>query len=343
MANSPSPAEPLPPNMLLLQMVFGKAVTQAISVVARFRLADQMATGPKSAAELAQTAKLHPGHLYRILRALVSVGVLAGDAAGRFSLTPVGEFLRSDVPGSMRAVATYVCDPWSWKPWGDLAGCAKSGEPAFERAFGEGVFDYLGKHPDEAATFNEGMTGFSQHASATMLKAYDFAPFNTIVDVGGGHGAILCAILKVNTKARGVVFDAPPVVAGAADPIRAAGLADRCRAEGGDFFKSVPAGGDLYILKHIIHDWNDARATQILKCVRAAIPATGKLVLVELVVPPGFGPGFAPILDLEMMVICDGKERTEAEYRELLAGAGFELTRIVPTEGPHSLVEATPV
>jgi hypothetical protein len=329
--------------MALMQMVFGKAVTQAVSVVARYRLADLMATGPKSAAELAAAAKLHPGHLFRILRALASVGVLAGDDQGRFALTPVGEFLRSDVPGSMRAIATYACDPWSWKPWGDLAGCAKTGEPAFERVFGEGVFDYFGTHADEAATFNEGMTGFSQQAAAAVLKAYDFAPFNTIVDVGGGHGAILCAVLKANAKARGVVFDAPPVVAGAAEPIRAAGLSDRCRAEGGDFFKAVPAGGDLYILKHIIHDWNDAKATQILKCVRAAIPATGKLVLVELVVPPGFPPGFAPILDLEMMVVCDGKERTESEYRALLAGAGFTLTRVVPTEGPHSLVEAIPV
>jgi hypothetical protein len=344
MANPSSPpAEPLPPNMVLMQMVFGKAITQAVSVVARFKLADQMATGPKTAAELARAAGLHAGHLYRILRALTSVGVLSGNDEERFALTPVGEFLRSDVPGSMRAIATYVCDPWSWKPWGDLAGCAKTGRPAFERVFGEGVFDYLGKHPDEAATFNEGMTGFSQQASAAVLKAYDFSPFNTIVDVGGGHGALLLAILKANPKARGVVFDAPQVVAGAAEPIRAAGMSDRTRAEAGDFFKAVPTGGDLYVLKHIIHDWNDAKATQILKCVRAAIPSTGKLVLVELVVPPGFGSGFAPLLDLEMMVVCDGKERTETEYRELLAGAGFRLTRTVPTEGPHGLVEAVPV
>jgi hypothetical protein len=325
-----------------MQMVFGKAVTQAVSVVARFRLADLMATGPKTAGELATAANLNAPHLYRILRALAGLGVLRAEG-DRFALTPVGEFLRSDVPGSMRAIATYVCDPWSWKPWGDLAGCVKTGEPAFERAFGEGVFDYLGKHPDEGATFNEGMTGFSQQASAAVLKAYDFAPFNTIIDVGGGHGALLCAILKANTKARGVVFDAPQVVAGAPEAIEATGLTDRCRAEGGDFFKAVPSGGDLYVLKHIVHDWNDANATQILKCVRAAIPATGKLALVELVVPPGFVPHFAHVLDLEMMVVCDGKERTEEEYRTLLTGAGFKLSRVVPTEGPHSLVEATPV
>ncbi len=341
---SPAPqAEPLPPQMVLMQMLFGKVVTQAVSIVARFKLADQMAAGPKTAAELAGPAGLNAKHLYRVLRALAGLGVLKGDDGGRFALTPVGELLRTDVPGSMRAIATYVCDPWSWKAWGDLAGSVRSGQPAFDHVFGEGVFDYLGKHPDESATFNEGMTGFSQQAAAAMLKAYDFAPFNTIVDVGGGHGAILCAVLGTNTKARGVVFDAPQVVAGAHAPIKAAGLTDRCRAEGGDFFKSVPAGGDLYVLKHIIHDWNDAKATQILKCVRAAIPATGKLLLVELVVPPGFAPNFAHVLDLEMMVVCDGKERTEPEYRELLAGAGFKLARVIPTEGPHSLVEAVPV
>jgi len=327
--------------MILMQMVFGKAITQALSVVARFKVADQLATGPKTAAELAIATGLHAGHLYRVMRALAGLGVFSGDADGRFGLTPLGNLLRSDVPGSVRPIATYVCDPWSWKPWGDLAGSVKSGEPVFDRMFGEGVFDYFGKHPDEAATFNEGMTGFSQQAAAAVLKAYDFSKFGTIVDVGGGHGALLLSILTANLWVNGVVFDAPSVAVGAVDAIKGAGLADRCRAEGGDFFKAVP-GGDLIILKHIIHDWNDAKATSILKACRAAIPPTGKLLLVELVVPPGFAPHMAHVLDLEMMVICDGKERTEAEYRELLAGAGFKLTRIVPTEGPHGLVEAIP-
>ena len=330
-----------PPEMILMQMVFGKAVTQALSVAARFKTADQLAAGPKTAAELATATGLHAGHLYRVMRALAGLGVFTGDDAGRFGLTPMGNLLRSDVPGSVRPIATYVCDPWSWKPWGDLAGSVQSGQPAFDRMFGEGVFDYFGKHPDEAATFNEGMTGFSQQASAAVLKAYDFSPFGSIVDVGGGHGALLLSILKANSAVKGVVFDAPSVAAGAVDAIKAAGVSDRCRAEGGDFFKAVP-GGDLIVLKHIIHDWNDAKATTILKACRAAIPPTGKLLLVELVVPPGYAPHMSHILDLEMMVVCDGKERTEAEYRELLAGAGFRLTRIVPTDGPHGLVEAVP-
>ncbi len=340
--SAPSAPTAPPPEVILMQMVFGKAVTQALSVAARFRIADQIATGPKTAAELAAATGLHAGHLYRVMRALAGLGIFTGDDAGRFGLTPIGNLLRSDVPGSVRPMATYVCDPWSWKPWGDLAGSVKSGQPVFDRMFGEGVFDYFGKHPDEAATFNEGMTGFSQQAAAAVLKAYDFSKFGTIVDVGGGHGALLLSILKANSGVKGVVFDAPSVATGAVDAIRAAGLSDRCRAEGGDFFKAVPAG-DLIVLKHIIHDWNDAKATTILKSCRAAIPSTGKLLLVELVVPPGFAPHMSHVLDLEMMVLCDGKERTEAEYRELLAGAGFRLVRIVPTEGPHGLVEAVPI
>ena len=332
----------LPPEQQLMQMVFGKAVTQAVSVAARFRVADHLVAGPKSADELASLTGTHAGHLFRVMRALVGVGVFAADEQGRFALTPMSQFLRSDVPGSVRPIATYVCDPWSWKPWGDLAGAVKTGQPVFDRMFGEGVFDYLGKHPDEAQTFNEGMTGFSQQAAAAVVKAYDFSKFRTIVDVGGGHGATLLAILQANPTAKGVVFDAPSVVAGAAEPIRAAGMTDRCTAVGGDFFDTVPAG-DLIVMKHIIHDWNDDKATRILKACRAALPPTGTLALVEMVVPPGFAPGFANVLDLEMMVLCDGKERSEAEFRELLAGAGFKLTRVIPTDAPHCVIEAVPV
>ena len=344
MSSAPPAQNAPPPEMVLMQMIFGKLVTQAISVAARFKIADQLVSGPKTAAELAAATGLHAGHLGRVMRALAGLGVFAADEAGKFSLTPMGNWLRSDVPGSLRPIATYVCDPWSWKPWGDLAGAVKTGQPVFDRMFGEGVFDYLAKHPDEAATFNEGMTGFSQQSAAAVLKTYDFSKFGTIVDVGGGHGALLLEIQRTTPGAKGVVFDAPQVAAGATKAIEAAGMQDRCRAEGGNFFESVTAGGDLIVMKHIIHDWNDAKATRILKSCRAAIKPAGTLVLVELVVPPGFAPHMSHVLDLEMMVICDGKERTEAEYRDLLAGAGFRLTRVIPTEGaPYSLVEAVPV
>lgn len=332
---------PPPPNVALFQLIAGKWVAQAISVVARFKVADHLADGPKTATDLAALTATDAGHLYRILRAVAAVGVLAELADGTFALTPVGEFLRSGVPGSMRAVATYCCDPWSWKPWGDLADTVRTGTPAFDRMFGVCVFEYLSQHPDEFATFNEGMTGFSGVESAAAVKAYDFSKYDTIADVGGGHGLLLTTILEAAPNSRGVVYDLPGVVEGAAPAIAAAGLADRCTTQAGSFFDAAPAT-DLHVLKHIVHDWNDEKATQILKRCRAAVRPGGKLVLVEMVITPGGDPA-GKLLDLEMMVLCDGKERTEAEYAALLAGAGYRLTRIVPTESPACVIEADPV
>jgi hypothetical protein len=332
-----------PPDAQLMQVIFGKWASMAVSAAARFKVADHLADGPKSTDELAKATGTNPQALHRLLRATASVGVFAEQPDGRWALTPMAEFLRSGVKGSMRAVAVYMGDPWSWKAWGDLRESVRTGEVAFDRVFGQGVWDYFAQHPGEAATFNEGMTGFSTMAADAVVKAYDFGRFGTIVDVGGGHGSLLAAILKANPSVRGVVFDAPQVVEGAHEPIRAAGLADRCRAEGGDFFQAVPAGGDAYILKNIIHDWNDAKATAILRCVRTAIKPTGTLLLAELVIPPGNDPHPGKLLDLEMLVICDGKERTEPGYRDLLAGAGFELRRVHQTDSPFNLVEAVPV
>jgi SAM-dependent methyltransferase len=332
---------PPPPNIALFQLIAGKWIAQALSVVARFKVADHLAAGPKTAPELAGLTGTHAGHLYRVLRAVTTVGVLDEHPDGRFSLTPVGEYLRSGVPGSMRAVATYCCDPWSWRPWGDLAETVRTGTPAFDRMFGQGAFDYLSEHPDEFATFNEGMTGFSGVESAAAVKVYDFSRYGTIADVGGGHGLLLTTILKAAPNSRGVVFDLPGVVAGAVPTIEAAGLAGRCTTEGGSFFETAPAA-DLHVMKHIIHDWNDEKATAILKACRKAVRPGGKLVLVEMVIAPGGDPA-AKLLDLEMMVLCDGKERTEVEYASLLAGAGYRLTRVVPTESPACVIEAEPV
>ena len=208
--------------------------------------------------------------------------------------------------------------------------------------FGEGMFDYFANHLDEAATFNDAMTGISQQVAAAVLKAYDFSPFRKIVDVGGGHGSLLLDILKATPGAMGVVFDVPQVVSGAAYAIQASKMGDRCTAKGGDFFQAVP-DGDLIVMKNIIHDWNDVKATGILKACRKAAHDGTKLLLVELVVPEGFTPHVSHILDLEMMVLCDGKERTQSEYSELLAGAGFRLTRVIATEGHFSLVESVPI
>jgi hypothetical protein len=328
---------PQPPEAVLTQMIFGKWVAMALSVAAKLRVADALADGPKSVAGLAAETGTHAPSLFRLLRALASVGVFA-EEDGLFRQTPLSEVLRSGVPRSMRAVADYCGADWSWRPWGRLLETVRTGKTAFDEVFGEQAFDYLGKHPEESAVFNEGMTGFSMQESPAVAEAYDFSPFGTIVDVGGGHGHLLCTILKNCPGPKGVVFDAPHVAEGATSRIAGAGLQDRCRAEGGDFFKGVPAG-DAYLMKHIIHDWADDKSTTILRNCRAAANPRAKLILVEMVIPPGNGPSPGKLLDLEMLVIASGKERTEEEYAQLLAGAGWRLTRVVPTRSAASVVE----
>ncbi len=337
------PASSPPPDAVLAQLIFGKCVAMAISVAAKLRVADKLAAGPKSVADLARETGTHAGSLYRVLRALASVGVFAEEPDGRFRLTPMAEYLRTGVPGSLRGVADYMGSDWSWRPWGKLLDSVRTGETAFDRVFGEPCFDYLAKHPDESAVFNEGMTGFSSATAPAVAEAYDFSRFGTVVDVGGGHGTLLAAILKAHPDVRGVVYDAPHVADGAREALRAAGLADRCRVEGGDFFKSVPAGGDAYLMKHIIHDWPDDKATTILRNCRKAVKPGGKLLLVEIVLKPGNEPDLGKILDLEMLVLPSGRERTEAEYAALFAGAGWRLARVVPTKSPVQVIEGEPV
>ena len=230
---------------------------------------------------------------------------------------------------------------WNWRSWGHLLESVRTGCAAFDGVFGEPAFDYLAKHADESTVFNEGMSGFTSSIAPAVAEAYDFSAFGTIVDVGGGHGMLLNTILRACPGVNGIVFDSPHVAAGAEDSIRGADLAGRCRAVGGDFFEGVPAG-DAYLMKHIIHDWPDDRATTILRrCRRRANPG-GKLLLIEQVVAPGGAGDIAKLIDLEMLVIAGGKERTEAEYRHLLAGAGWRLSRVIPTGSPAQIVEAEP-
>ncbi|MFO0936536.1 MAG: methyltransferase [Gemmataceae bacterium] len=327
---------PPSPEQIVTQMIFGKWVSMALSVAAKLRIADRISGNPKTVAELAAESGTHPPSLFRLLRALASVGVFA-EEDGRFRQTPLSEVLRSDVRGSMRAVADYCGADWSWRPWGQLLETVRTGKTAFDEVFGEQAFEYLAKHPDESAVFNEGMTGFSMQASTPIAEAYDFSRFGTIVDVGGGHGHLLCTILAKHPGPKGIVFDSAHVVAGAVSRIAEAGLDSRCRTDGGDFFRAVPAG-DAYVLKHIIHDWPDNQSTLILRNCRNAAKPGAKLILVEMVIPPGNEPSPGKLLDLEMLVIASGKERTEKEYAELLAGAGWKLSKIVPTKSPVSLI-----
>lgn len=333
----------VPPAAKLMQMIFGFVTTQAISVAARLGLADLLNDGAKTVDELAEATGTQARPLYRILRALASVGIFAEDDTGRFSLTALAEPLRSNTPDSLRDFSIFIGADWHWRAWGGLFGSAQSGLPAFEKIYGKAYFDYLGENTGAAQVFNDAMTSISTAASAAIIDGYDFTGINKLVDVGGGHGMLLCSILEKYPQMSGMLIDAPSVITGTKEAIDARGLSQRCEAVGGDFFASVPAGGDAYIMKHIIHDWNEERASTILQCCRRQMPEEGRLLVVEMVIPEGNAPSFGKLMDLEMLVLLQSYERTEAEYRELFNRSGFKLTRIVPTKAAYSVIEGVPV
>jgi DNA-binding transcriptional ArsR family regulator len=340
---SASPAE-LPPTVAMLQLTMGALVSQAISVIARLGIADVLAAGPRGVDEIAERVGAHRSALYRVLRALGDVGVVAELENQRFALTPLGEVLRSDVPGSLRGWATMVGMPFHRYPWTDLYETVQTGKSAFDRVHGTEVFDYLAEHPEDAAVFDAAMTSISTNEAASIVKAYDFSRFNTIVDVGGGRGGLLAAILAANPDLRGVLFDVPAVVVGADEEISSSEVADRCDVVSGDFFDTLPEGGDAYLLSNIITSWGDDHAAEILCTCRAAMADTACLLLVESVLPGDAAPSLGKLADLEMLVMtAGGRQRTEAEHRALLDRAGLRLTRIVPSSGMVSLVEAVPV
>lgn len=331
------------PSDQMLGMISGFWTARAVYIAAKLGIADRLADQPQTAAELADATGTHAPALYRVLRALASVGLFSEDPTGRFTLTPVGATLRSGVPGSLRAFAISEAGEDHYTAWSDLLYSVQTGKIAFDHVFGVSVWDYYGSHPENAAVFNESMTGITQMVEGAVLEGYDFSPYRKIVDVGGGHGGLLSAILKTNPQSKGVLYDAPSVVEGAKHRLAEAGLAERCDTVGGDFFKAVPEGGDLYLLKWIIHDWDDDRCLTILKNCRRAMPAGARLLLIESVIPPGDTPSLGKFVDLVMLVMTGGKERTEGEFRELLATAGFRLSRVVPTRSPSAVIEAEPI
>ncbi|MGH3546575.1 MAG: methyltransferase [Pseudonocardiaceae bacterium] len=327
----------------MLQLTMGALVSQAVSVVARLGVADVLAAGPQPVEEIAQRVGAHPSALYRVLRALGDVGVVAELENRQFALTPLGEVLRSDVPGSLRGWATMVGMPFHRYPWTDLYETVKTGESAFDRVHGTKVFDYLAEHPEDAAVFDAAMTSVSTNESVSIAGAYDFGRFNTIVDVGGGRGGLLAAILAGHPHLQGVLFDVPTVVAGADEELSGAEVASRCKVVSGDFFDSVPDSADAYLLSAIIPAWDDDQAVQILRTCRAAMADTACILLAEVVLPDGPAPSMGKLADLEMLVMtAGGRQRTEAEHHTLLARAGLRLTRVVPSTGMVSLVEAVP-
>jgi hypothetical protein len=332
----------LPPPVLLFQMATGHYVSQAIYVAAELGIADRLAGGPQAHDELAKATGTHAPSLRRVLRLLASAGVLAETDDGRFELTPIGACLQSG-PGSFRAVAQLFGGPGVWSCWGELLHTVRTGETAWHRLFGPDSFAYFATHPEEGAVFDEAMGAFTAMVSVAVAAAYDFSPFRTIVDVGGSEGVLLAGILRENPTLRGVVFDLPRLAEGARRKIAAAGLGNRCKFVGGDFFASVPGGGDAYMLKHVIHDWDDERAARILRSCHGAMGPQGRLLIVEGIYPPRIDRSDASrgatANDVNMMVCTGGRQRSEAEFRALFDAAGFKLTRIVPTLAVSSVIE----
>jgi hypothetical protein len=329
--------------MALRQMLIGYRISQAIYVAAKLGIAELLKDGPNSSDELAKATGANPDALHRLLRVLASVGVFAQVDQRRFTLTPMGTLLQSDVPGSWRGRAILTGE-WWWRAYGELLYSVKTGKPAHDHVYGMGVFEYFSQHPETGQMFHTGYGAMRTQWSMSVANAYDFSGVHTLVDVGGGVGELITVILKANLTMRGVVFDQPYIVEDARALVEAEGVAGRCAVVAGDFFESVPSGGDAYILKTIVHDWDDERAVAILKNCHRAMREHGKLLVVDRVMPERAEQATVVVLsDLEMLVMAGGRERSEAEFRALLGAAGFRLTKVVPTQSEFSIIEGVPV
>ncbi len=327
------------PARALHDLIIGKWISQSISVAATLGVADRLARGPKGTEELAREVGADPRSLYRVMRALSVVGIFAERADGRFEQTPMSACLQSEVRGSWRPFAVFMGSEFSWRSWGDLLYSVRSGKPAFNHVHGGALFDYLAVHPAERDVFDAVMVDITRNLSNAVAASYGFSAFKHIVDVGGGHGALLKAILRGNPGARGTLFDLPEVVQGAKENAVEEGFADRLEIVAGDVFASVPRGGDAYILSRVIHDWDDDRAGAILDSCAKAMARGTKLLLVESVIRAA-EPSFGKLADLEMLVMTGGRERTEEQYNDLLRHSGFRPVRVVRTPSVADVVEA---
>jgi hypothetical protein len=336
---NPQANQAMPPQLAVLQMATGYWVSRSIYVAAKLGIADLLKDSPKSCDELATATGTNAPSLYRVLRALASLGVFAETQPNHFTLTPLATCLQSDVPDSIRAYVIMQGEE-QYRAWGEFMHSVQTGGSCFEHIYGMNLFEYLAQNPESAKIFDESMTNLSVIQSAAITASYDFSSIQTLVDVAGGEGLLIASILKSNPTLKGVVFDQPHVIERAKRFLEAEGVLKRCQLAAGNFFESVPEGGDAYILKYIIHDWDDERAIAILKQCHKVMPANGKILVAEQVIPPGNQPFRGKLLDLTMLAVTPGgRERTEAEYRALFEKAGFKLTRIVPTQDEMSIIE----
>lgn len=325
----------------LRRLIIGYRLSQALHVAAGLGIADLLAAGPRDAGDLAAATGTRPDALRRVLRLLAIEGVLAVEG-GRFRLTALGEPLRSDAPRSLRRRAINDGAPENWRAWGELLHSVRTGEAAFERAHGAPLFDHLARHPDAAATFDRLMAEQTDGWAGAVIAAYDLSRCRTLVDVGGGRGALLAAALQANPGLRGILLDLPHVVPAARAALERAGVAARCEVVGGDFRAAVPEGGDVYLLKQVLHDWSDDQAQAILACCRRAVPPEGRLLIVEVLLGSANAGSYGHYLDLHMLVLAAGRDRDLDGYRALLEATGFRLVRALPTSCELSIIEAAP-
>lgn len=331
------------PAKALRRLIAGYQTTFLLQVAAELKLADQFTHGPRGANELAAATNSQPEALQRVLPALVRLGLLARQGGGRFDLTALGACLRSDHPEGLNAFARYQAHAIIQRPWSSLLHTIRTGETAFNAVFGASLFAYLADHPDEAALFTAGMAARTAEPVGAIVAGYDWQRFGTIVDVGGADGALLTAILAAAPRTRGVIFDTARVLPAAKRRIASARLRRRCTFAGGDFFTAVPTGADAYVLKYVLHDWDDDDVVAILRNVRRAAPAHARLLVIEPLRSEDDEPEpEAAMMDIAMLVVTGGRERTAAEYAAIFERAGFRLDRVMPTASPFRLLEGRP-
>jgi len=334
----------VPPEVAASQLVFqlatGYIASSALYVAVKLRVADRLADGPRPVADLAAAAGANGDGLYRVLRSLASLGVFEEVSPGTFANNLASSTMRSDAPGSTQPMALWMSDPFHFRVYADMMHSVMTGQPAADKTVGMPVFEYFQRDKELSEVFNDAMTAFSAFVVPAALEAYDFGDISLLVDVAGGHGQVLTSILQKHPRMRGILFDIEHVIAGAIPRLEQAGVNDRCSTATGDFFKAVPEGGDAYIMKHIIHDWDDERALKILANIRKAMKPGGRIILLESVLASSNEPDFGKLIDLEMLVMPGGRERTADEFRALFQRAGFTVTKIVPTKSPLSVIEA---
>lgn len=324
----------------LRELIEGYRMSQMVYVAAKLGIADHLKPGPLSVSKLASLTSTHEDSLYRLLRTLAGLGIFAEEQGLTFRLTPMADLLCSDVQGSLRVSAEVVGEPWMWRPWGHLMHSIKTGEVAFDNLYGKRTWDWFAENPEPAQLFNRFMDEITGSETRAVLAGYNFSGAQNVVDIGGGRGVLLAAVLDANANARGILFDLPHVIQAAKKTLDR-GIAARINFVPGDFFKAVPSGGDLYMLKNIIHDWNDAESGKILDVLHKAMAGRGRLLLIEQIICAPNTACPAKSSDMQMMVRNGGRNRSENEYGRLLRASRFNLTRVFPTAG-QSIIEAVP-